>query len=71
MKPAFIWWYGRKNGQQRLATLRSGKRGYGRLIHMVNYWPDSGSSMEAAYRMFQAAAEREGYTIVGTDRDEE
>lgn len=71
MKPAFIRWYGKQTGQQRRATLRSGAKGYGRLIQVVIYWPDSGSSMDTAYRILRQAAAHEGYEIVGTDRDEE
>jgi hypothetical protein len=70
-KPAFIKWYGKQNGQERRATLRAGAKGQGKVIQVVNYWPDSGPSMDAADRIFTEVAAREGYTIVGTDRDEE
>lgn len=71
MKPAFIKWYGKQNGQERRATLRSGAKGEGRVLQAVNYWPNSGSSLDAAYRIFKDVAEREGYEIAGSDRDEE
>jgi hypothetical protein len=71
MKPAFIRWHGQKNGQERRATLRSGVKGQGQVLQVVNYWPTSGASMEAADRVFAEVAKREGYTIVGSDRDEE
>jgi hypothetical protein len=71
MRPAFVKWNGRKNGQERRAELRAGRKGEGKLIQVVNYWPHSGSSMDAADRQFAAAAERDGFEIVGSDRDEE
>ena len=71
MKPAFIKWHGKRNGQERRAELRAGERGQGKVIQVVNYWPHSGPSMDAADRKFAQAAERDGYTIVGSDRDED
>ncbi len=71
MKPAFIKCNGRRNGQERRAELRAGRKGNGELIQVVNYWPHSGPSMDAADRQFAAAAEANGYEIVGSDRDEE
>jgi len=71
MKPAFIKWHGKRNGQERRAELRAGERGQGKVIQVVNYWPHSGPSMDAADRTFAQAAERDGYTIVGSDRDED
>ena len=70
-KPAFIKWNGRRNGQERRAELRAGRKGNGELIQVVNYWPHSGPSMDAADRQFAAAADSAGYEIVGSDRDEE
>lgn len=71
MKPAFIKWNGRKNGQERRAELRAGEKGNGKLIQVVNYRPHSGLSMDAADRLFAAAAEAAGYTIVSSDRNTE
>jgi hypothetical protein len=71
MKEAYIKWYGAKNGQERRATLRAGANGTGKVLQVVNYWPNSSRSMEAAYDIFAEVAQREGYEIVGTDRDEE
>lgn len=71
MKPAFIKWNGRRNGQERRAELRAGERGQGKVIHVVNYWPHSGPSIDAADSLFAAAASANGYKIVGSDRDEE
>ena len=71
MKPAFIKWNGRRNGQERRAELRAGRKGQGELIQVVNYWPHSGPSMDAADRQFAAAAAEAGYEIVGSDRDED
>ncbi len=71
MKPACIKWNGRKNGQERRAELRAGANGSGRVIQVVNYWPLSGPSVDAADRIFSEVAAREGYEIVGSDRDEE
>ena len=71
MKPAFIKWNGRKNGQERRAELRAGERGRGKVIQAVNYWPHSGPSLAAADRVFAQAAATRGYKIVGSDRDEE
>jgi len=71
MKPAFIKWHGKRNGQERRAELRAGERGQGKVVQVVNYWPHSGPSMDAADRIFADAAKRDGYTIVGSDRDEE
>lgn len=70
MKSAFIKWHGQRNGQERRATLRAGAKGTGRVLRVVNYWPESHGSVDAAYSIFQAAAHNEGYTIVGSDRDE-
>jgi len=70
-KPAFVKWNGRRNGQERRAELRGGAKGEGKLIQVINYWPHSGPSMDAADRQFAAAAEAEGYEIIGSDRDEE
>ena len=70
VKAAFIKWNGRRNGQERRAELRAGQKGKGELIQVVNYWPHSSPSMDAADRQFAAAAEANGYTIVGSDRDE-
>lgn len=71
MKKAFIKWYGKQNGQERRAELRAGERGTGRVIQVVNYWPHSSASLDAAANIFEQAAARNGYTIVGSDRDEE
>ena len=71
MKQAYIKWYGKKNGEERAATLRAGANGTGQVLQTVNYWPAHGVSIDAAYKIFQEAAEREGYEIVGSDRDEE
>jgi hypothetical protein len=71
MKKAYIKWHGKQTGQERRAELRGGAKGTGAVIQVVNYWPHSGSSVDAAYDIFQEVAEREGYEIVGTDRDEE
>lgn len=70
-KPAFIKWNGRRNGQERRAELRAGEKGAGAVLQVVNYWPHSGPSIDAADRIFSEVAEREGYEIVGGDRDEE
>lgn len=70
MKPAFIKWYGKKNGQERKATLRAGTKGTGKIIETVNYWPDSAASNQAAWDIFQSRARIEGYQIVGSDRNE-
>lgn len=71
MKPAYIKWYGKKNGQERRATLRAGRQGNGEILQVVNYWPHSGPSMEAAWDIFCQVAADEGYEIVGSDRDSE
>lgn len=71
MQKAFIKWQGRKNGQERRAELRAGERGTGKVIAVVNYWPHSSASIDAADRIFTEAAKRDGYVIVGSDRDEE
>lgn len=71
MKKAYIKWYGKQNGQERRATLRAGANGTGKALQVVNYWPHSGPSMDAAYNIFIEVAKREGYEIVGSDRDEE
>jgi hypothetical protein len=71
MRPAFIKWYGKQNGQERRATLRAGANGNGKVLQVVNYWPHSGKSIEAAGRIFEEIAVREDYEIVGSDRDEE
>lgn len=68
--PAFIFWRGKWSGHERRAELRAGRKGRGELIQVINYWPHSGPSMDAADRQFAAAAERAGYVIVGSDRDE-
>lgn len=70
-KPAFIRWYGKQNGQERRATLRAGAKGEGKVLQVVNYWPHSGPSIEQAYKIFSEVAERQGYAIAGTDRDQE
>lgn len=70
-KPAFIRWRGPWSGRERRAELRAGRKGTGVLIQVVNYWPHSGPSMDAADQQFAAAAARAGYVIVGSDRDEE
>lgn len=67
MKPAYIKWYGTRNGQERRAELRAGARGTGKVIQVVNYWPDSSASWDAADRVFSEVAAREGYEIVGSD----
>lgn len=71
MKKAYIKWYGKQNGQERRATLRGGENGAGKVLHVVNYWPHSGASIDAAYAIFTEVAKREGYEIVGSDRNEE
>lgn len=69
-KPAYIKWFGARNGQERMATLRGGAGGTGKVLATVNYWPHSGASKDQAYKIFQEAAKRDGYEIVGSDRDE-
>jgi hypothetical protein len=71
VKPAYVKWKGRWNGQERRAELRAGAKGHGALIQIVNYWPHSGPSMEAADRAFAFAAAQAGYTIVDSDRNVE
>ena len=68
-KPAFIKWHGKRNGQERKATLRSGAAGAGSVLATINYWPESAASIDAAYKIFADVAKSEGYMIVGTDRD--
>lgn len=70
-KPAFIQWYGKVNGQERAAHLRAGEKGAGKLIKTVKYWPDHSASRMAAANIFEDVAQREGYEIVGSDRDQE
>jgi hypothetical protein len=41
------------------------------VIKVVNYWPHSSASRSAAADIFEDVARREGYEIVGSDRDEE
>jgi hypothetical protein len=70
-KQAYIKWYGRRNGQERRAELRAGANGKGKVIQVVNYWPEHSASISAASDTFYNVARREGYTIVGSDRDTE
>lgn len=69
MKPAFIKWYGKQNGQERKATLRAGAKGKGKTLHTINYWPNSSLSREKTYDLFIKAADYLGYQIVDTDRN--
>lgn len=71
MKPAYIRWYGKRNGENRYATLRSGRKGHGYLIVAIWYWPHSPSSIEAADRWFHARAAEQDFEIVGSDRYEQ
>ena len=69
-KAAFIQWYGKVNGQERSAHLRAGANGTGKILQTVKYWPHSSPSRDAAANIFEDVAKRDGYTIVGSDRDE-
>lgn len=71
LKPAYIKWFGAQNGQERKATLRGGTNGKGKVLATVNYWPAHGASLDQAYKIFQEVAKRDGYEIIGSDRDEE
>jgi len=51
------------NGREMRLQLRHGARGKGALIQSVIYWPWSDKSVEAAYNIIYAAAERAGVKI--------
>lgn len=72
MKPAFIVWRGKKTAiAERKAYLRSGAKGTGKVLAIVNYWPNSSYSVDQAGEIFQAQAQGMGYRIVGSDADQE
>lgn len=43
--------------------LRSGRKGTGRLLGAVNFWPDSSRSCDAADRIIYEIADREGVAV--------
>ena len=44
--------------------LRAGRKGTGKVLAVVHYWPWSAKSVEAAEDYIYAAAEREGVEII-------
>lgn len=58
------------NATENRLSIRSGEKGTGKVIGSTLFWPNSGPSVDAAWRIIDEIARREGVKLV-SEFDEE